>query len=137
MSINDTFTSVGGPAPPKQKNRGLAKYFIGSPQLSVLPLKLLQPLALIAGQPWLETTVPLGLKNPIAKGLPSATDLGRDRTDGPQLRAVFPGVLRHQPNRPLPHLWRISGLPAHDTILSKVGVSGNPGVIHALITGLV
>jgi hypothetical protein len=44
-------------------------------------------------------------------------------------------MLGDHPNRPLPYLWRVSASSCHDPILSKNGVSGNPGAVHFLTRG--
>lgn len=57
-----------------------------------------------------------------------------DRGDGPPLRGVFVGVVAHHPDRPLPDF---RGKPARGLgmtpILSRNGVSGNPGAVHGAI----
>jgi len=39
-------------------------------------------------------------------------------------------VLEDHPNRPLPHLWGVPPVSCHDRILSRNGVSGNPGAVQ-------
>ncbi|MGB8408356.1 MAG: hypothetical protein WCE58_00405, partial [Gallionella sp.] len=44
----------------------------------------------------------------------------------------LPLVFKHQPYRPLTHFRRIPLHFVHNSILSRIGVSGNPGAIHTL-----
>jgi hypothetical protein len=43
-------------------------------------------------------------------------------------------MFQNHANGPLPDLWGISLLRFHNSILSKVGVSGKPGGIHVYAT---
>src|SRR5262249_25203153 len=64
------------------------------------------------------------------QGLPCAADLSRNRDDRRPLRLVFPLMLEHHPNSPSTELRRILCCCFHDSILSRIGVSGNPGAVH-------
>jgi len=39
-------------------------------------------------------------------------------------------MLEDQPNGPLPNLWAVSLRRVHGSILSRTGVSDNPGAVH-------
>jgi len=57
-------------------------------------------------------------------------DLCGDRPDGRPLRAVVALVLENHSNGPFLDFWGKSVLLAHDSILSRLGVSGNPGAVQ-------
>ncbi len=84
--------------------RRFAQDPVGLTQLTVLTLKLSDPIPLLAGQSRPEPVVALGLPYPIASRLTAAPDLHRDRLDRGPPAPMRPAVLLHHPNRPLPNL---------------------------------
>jgi hypothetical protein len=114
---------------PEESRRGLED-LIGPPQLPDLPLQRLQPLALIAGQPWAEAIIGLGPTDPVAQRLVRDAELGRDRADRRPLRGVLVLVLEHHAHSPLAQLLRIPPLSGHGSNLSRVGASKNPGAVQ-------
>jgi hypothetical protein len=58
-----TITAVGGRAPPGEIRRRLLQDLVGPPQLKHLAFELLEPLALLRGQPRPAPLVTLGLSH--------------------------------------------------------------------------
>ena len=70
------------------------------------------------------------LTDPAAQRFNGATDLLRDRLDRRPLRSILGSVVEDHPYRPFPNLGGIPLQCAHDSILSRNGVSGNPGAVQ-------
>src|SRR3954454_10123836 len=113
-------TGTGGRAPPGQNRRSPSQDLVGLPELAVLPLQGLDPLALVRGRPGPHAPISLGLANPVAQRLTRAADLGRDRADRAVLRVVLALVLQHHPHCAFADLggkrW---GMLRHGSILAR------------------
>src|SRR5262249_28670053 len=114
-----------------EKSRCLAQDLVGAFQLQVLAFELLEALSFRTRQPGAFALVTLGLPYPFTQGLPCAADLTRNRDDRRPLRLVFPLMLEHHPNSPFTELRRIFRCCFHDSILSRIGVSGKPGAVQS------
>jgi len=62
-----------------ETSRRLPKNLVGAPELTILALELLQPLALTRRKPGAMTLLSLHLSNPVPQGLRGTPDLGRNR----------------------------------------------------------
>src|SRR5262249_53687576 len=96
----------------------------------VLAFELLEALSFRTRQAGAFALVTLGLPYPFTQGLPGAADFTRNRDDRRPLRLVLPLMLEHHPNSPFTELRRIFRCCFHDSILSRIGVSGKPGAVH-------
>lgn len=85
-------------------SRRLAQDLIGLPQLAVLPLQRLDPLALIRRRATAGARVALRQADPVPQRLARADDLRRDRGDRRSLRRMIAPVLQHHPNCPFSNL---------------------------------
>src|SRR5262245_24350249 len=115
-----------------EKSRRLAQDLVGPLQLADLAFEFLEAITFRTRQSGALSLVALRLPNPFTQGLPRAADLSRNRDDRRPLRLVFPPVIEHHPNSPFTELRRIFRCCFHDSILSRIGVSGNPGAVHFL-----
>src|SRR5262249_12380919 len=98
--------------------------------LQVLAFELLETLLFHTSQPGTFALVTLSLPHPLAQGLRGTADLASDRDDRRPLRLVLPLMLEHHPNSPFTELQRILRCCFHDSILSRIGVSGKPRAVH-------
>src|SRR5690606_4967703 len=110
--------------------RCLAQDLVGLPQLAYLALERLHPHPLVRRQARPQPLVTLGTAHPVAQRLGRAPDLPGNRLDRRPLRTVRVLMLEHHPYRSLPHFRGILHWLAHDSILSRVGASRNPGAVH-------
>src|SRR5690606_9716333 len=108
----------------------LAQNLVRAPQLEVLALELLQPLALIARDASPLAGVRLRSPHPLAQGLIRAAELPGDRANRLPLRGVPVLLLEHHPDRPLPHLCRVLASSRHRSILPTNEASGKPGAVQ-------
>src|SRR5262245_2482192 len=115
-----------------EKSRRLAQDLVGAFQLQVLAFELLEAFSFRTRQPGAFALVTFGLPYPFTQGLPCAADLTRNRDDRRPLRLVLPLMLEHHPNSPFTELRRIFCCCFHDSILSRIGVSGKPGAVQLL-----
>src|SRR5215207_8259191 len=113
----------------EESRRGLQD-LVGPPQLAVLALQRLEPLALVTGQPRAEAVIGLSPADPLAQRLSGDPKLVRDGGDHRPLGGVLVLVLEHQPDGPLPQLLGIPAWSCHGSNLSRVGASRNPGAVH-------
>jgi hypothetical protein len=121
--MNDTITSVGGRVPPGAKKAAafrrisLARFNSRFSRSSALSLMVgTRQSAAGAG-------ITLGLTYPMSQGFSSASDLARERTHCP-LGSMFCLLLKDQSDGPLSDLRGIFRCSVHDSILSRIGVSG-------------
>src|SRR5690606_22470040 len=112
--------------------RCLAQDLVGLTQLAHLALERLHPRPLVRRQARAQPLVTLGPTHPVAQRLGRAPDLPGNRLDRRPLRTVRALVLQHHPHRPLPDFRGILHWLGHDSILSRVGASRNPGAVHAM-----
>src|SRR5690606_18310151 len=110
--------------------RCLAQDLVGLPQLAYLALERLHPRPLVRRQARAQPLVTLGPTHPVAQRLGRAPDLPGNRLDRRPLRTVRALVLQHHPHRPLPDFRGILHWLGHDSILSRVGASRNPGAVQ-------
>src|SRR5690606_14546359 len=104
-------------------------------ELTILTLEPLDPLKLRRPRARPLALIPLRLPHPAPQRVTRTTDLLRNRLDRRPLRRVFPLVVQHQPNRPLPDL---SGVPlclVHDPNPSKIAASGKPRAVQGYLSG--
>lgn len=98
-----------------------------------LQRQCLEPLPLIGGHPVPGTAlVAPAAPHPLAQPLGLPAQLLGDRAHPGPLGRIRRPVLAHHPNRSLPELRAISLRCRNDSILSRVGVSGNPGTVHSV-----
>ena len=100
------------------------------PQLPYLALQRLHPRPLIRRQAWALALITLGPPHPQPKRLGRAPDLPGNRPDRRPLRTVSVLMLQHHPYRPIPDFRGVLHWLVHDSILSRVGASRNPGAVH-------
>lgn len=102
-------------------------------KLPVLPLKLLDSSTVFARESSAQTCIDFGSAYPLPQCLRCSANLARDRDDRQPLRVVLALVLKQHPNCYLSYLWGIPGCSCHDSILSRIEVSGNPGEVQCAI----
>src|SRR4029453_10328509 len=117
---------------PREESRGRLENLVGAPQLTVLALELLDPLAAGARPPGPLPRIGLGLTHPTPERLGRHPELLSDRRDRRPLRLVLVPLFKHHPRRPLTDLTRIRRLPRHKAqILSRGRASKFPGAVHS------
>jgi len=115
-----------------EESRCSLQNVVGSAQFSVFTLQPLQLSQLVAGRPNPPAGITLGLANPVTHRLWCRTQFLSDRSDRFSLRPILMLVVQHHPDRPLTQLGRVSPMSCHSSILSRIGASTRPGVIHGL-----
>ncbi len=98
----------------------------------ILSLQNFETVLVLRGDPRPLSGVPLPPPELQAQGLGGTADLTRNRRDRRPLRFMILPMLLHQPDCPLPNLRRKSIPFRHAPILSRLGVSGNPGAIQSV-----
>ena len=121
-SMNDVMSWVGGRAPSRcpagdccaiterrgEIRRCLAQDLVRTTKLQVLPFQRLEPLTLLAREPWSNAGIALRATHPLAKRLRRAANLRRHRDDGRPLRVVLALVVQNQPHCPFSELRGVS-----------------------------
>jgi hypothetical protein len=103
--MNETIILVGGRCCRLGEKRGsLAQDLVGTSQLTVLALKLLEPLPFGRAWPVALAKMALGLAHPAAQRLCRAANLARHRFDRCPLRGVLVLMVQNQSHRGLSHL---------------------------------
>ena len=77
-SMNPQISGGAGRAPARRKAR-LPSKFVGLPQISGLPFKVLDPVGFLGGDTWALGAIDLGLQHPPAQRLHTHPGLGADR----------------------------------------------------------
>ena len=111
----------------------LAQDLVGLPQLAVLPLQRLEPLALVRRRTRPDAAVALRLLHPLVQRLRRAADLARNRDDRRPARRMLALVIQHHPHRAGADLRRklVRRLACHRSTLSGVGASDKPGAVQS------
>src|SRR5262245_52707417 len=119
-----------------ETSRRLAQDLVGPLQLANLAFEFLETITFRTRHAGTLSLVALRLPYPFTQGLPCAADLTRNRDDRRPLRLVLPLALKHHPDGPFTELRRILRCCFHDSILSSIGVSGNPGAVQNVLAHL-
>src|SRR5680860_570267 len=118
-----------------EKSRGCLQDLIGAPEFAVLALEFLDARPLLCRHPGAQSSICLCLAHPFAQRLGGHAQLRRHRADRRPLGVVLSFVFKDHPHGPLPDFTWIPLLCVHDSILSKVGVSGKPEAVHSPASG--
>jgi hypothetical protein len=111
----------------------VAQDLVRPPQFHVLALKFREALPGIRRYARPHPAIDFGAADPEAQRFARTPELLGDRPNRRRFRPVGLFMLLDESDRPLPKLRRVS-LPSicHDSNLSRVGASDNPGAIHVV-----
>src|SRR3979411_1374310 len=122
MNAIMAFYRGGGPPPPHKHTR-------------LPPLQRLEPVRDVRWHAGSFAAVDLGLLHPFMQCLRRTADLRCDRNNRRPARGMFAPMVQNHPHRTGPDFRRefVRRLACHGSTFSRVGASGNPGAVQAVL----
>ena len=121
---------AGFPIGPRGRGSSALTNLQGSPQLTIFPFRLPEPLAYSGARTGTSTPVRFRLTHPASQGLRRASEILKSGDDGRSVRATLPFRLQHHPHRRFTYSRGVPGSCVCCSIPSRDGASGKVGAVH-------
>ena len=121
---------AGFPSGPRGRGASALTNLQDSARLTILPLRLPQPLAYSGARTGTSTPVRFRLTHPAAQALRRASEILKSGDDGRPVRGTLPFRLQHHPHCPFPYPRGVPGSCVCCSILSKDEAFGKVGAVH-------